>query len=241
MSLDSVRRTFEEFGRDDPLYAVLSHKDRKHNQWDPAEFFETGRKEIAGVLDYLRDLGLTVQRGRALDFGCGVGRLSQALAEHFERVTGVDIAESMVRLARGFNKHGNRVEYVVNTIDRLTFLESASIDFVYSNITLQHIPPEPALNYIREFFRVLGPGGVAVFQVPDGKAYEPASFGQGLYNLRRRHLKRLWKTIRGKPPVEMHYIPFERVQAIIQESGGRLVHHVGVGQRRNFRYCAAKT
>ncbi|UCC25887.1 MAG: class I SAM-dependent methyltransferase [Gemmatimonadales bacterium] len=243
MSLDPVKQTYEKLGRDDPLYAVLSRKGLEDNKWDPEEFFETGRREIEAVLGYVDQVGLPLHRGRALDFGCAVGRLSQALAEHFERVAGVDISASMVERARDFNRHGSRVEYFVNTVPNLRILDSESFDFVYSNITLQHIPPDAAAEYIREFFRVLRPGGIAVFQVPNGPPLKPGSLRARLYMLRRRHLRRLWKRVRGKPPVEIHYIAVEHVRALIRESGARLVDEVGLGRRRrqsNLRYCAVK-
>lgn len=244
MNLDPVRRTYEKFGREDPLYAVLSHRGRRHNKWNPEEFFETGRQEVAAVLAYLNDLRVPLRRDRALDFGAGVGRLSQALAEHFGYVLGVDIAESMVLEARRHNRRGERVEYRVNTTDDLAILDGDSFDFVYSSITLQHIPPEAGERYIQEFFRVLRPGGIAVFQVPNGRAFAPGSLRAFLYTLRRRHLRRIWKVIRGRPPIEMHYVPRERVERLVGESGGVLIDVLDVsrmGKRaRNYRYCAVK-
>ena len=176
MSLTTVKQTYEKLGRSDPLYAVLSNKKLQHNRWDPQKFFETGVKEVHEVLRYLRDVGRKLPFS-ALDFGCGVGRLSQALAEHFQSVVGVDIAESMVQRAREFNRFGNRVVYLANATDELRMLDDDSFDFVYSNITLQHIPPEHGKNYLREFLRVLCPGGVALFQVPSGRAYQAGSLG----------------------------------------------------------------
>ncbi len=245
MTLEILKRTYEKLGRDDPLYAVLSRRGLRHNKWDPAEFFQTGKREIRGVLQYVDHLGLPLLRQRVLDFGCGVGRLSQALAEHFERVVGVDIAESMVQRAREYNRHGDRVDYLVNTTDNLEILDSNSFDFVYTNITLQHIPPEPAGKYIREFFRVLRPGGVAIFQVPNGRPYKAGSLRALVYTIRRRHLRRIWKIARGRPPYEMHYIALGQVKCIVEESGGRLVDVVDVGKGRkrgnNLRYCATKS
>ena len=49
--------------------------------------------DIAG-----RDIPLG--KGKALDFGCGVGRLSQALADYFDRVVGADVSPTMIGLAR---------------------------------------------------------------------------------------------------------------------------------------------
>ncbi len=245
MSLATVKKTFERYGRKDPLFAVLSRKGLRNNRWDPEEFFRTGVREIGDVLEYVDSLDIPLARQTALDFGCGVGRLSQGLAEHFERVVGVDIAESMVEQAREYNRHGDRVRYLVNTTDRLAALDDAAFDFIYTNKTLQHIPPEPAGAYVREFFRVLRPGGVVVFQVPNGRPYKAGSFGAWLYAVRRGPLRRFWKVVRGRSPVEMHYIPRSRIESIVAQGGARLVDVVDVGKpgrprNESLRYCAAK-
>jgi hypothetical protein len=44
-------------------------------------------------------------------------------------------------------------------------MPAASFDFIYSDIALQHIPPDQSRAYIAEFLRVLRPGGLAVFQL----------------------------------------------------------------------------
>ena len=100
----------------------------------------------------------------ALDFGCGVGRLTRALAAHFDRVTGVDISPAMIEHAREHPSPG--LEYVVNEAADLRRFADAQFDFVYSSITLQHMPPRFARNYIAEFLRVLKPGGILLFQLP---------------------------------------------------------------------------
>ena len=241
MSLDVVRQTFEKLGREDPLYGVLTDHARRHNQWDPAEFFATGVQEVDGVMAYLDSRGLTIARGDVLDFGCGVGRLSQAFAAHFERVTGVDIADTMIANACEYNRHGDRVRYVVNTVDDLSQLESATFDFVYSNITLQHMPPEAATRYIQEFFRLLRPGGHVVFQVPSGERFTPGSLSGIWYTFRRRHWRRFWKVIRGRAPYEMHCIPRGDVEQVIAASGGRLLDTVLVSGSENYRYCAVRS
>jgi ubiquinone/menaquinone biosynthesis C-methylase UbiE len=235
MALKHVRKTYEKLGEKDPLFAVLSFREAKGNQWDPEAFFARGRNEISAALDRLSGLGLEIPRSRALDFGCGVGRLTQALCEEFEEVVGVDISSTMIEAARGFNRFGERCRYIVNTTDRLGVLDDASFDFIYSNITLQHIPPEASACYIGEFIRLLRPGGVALFQIPSGPRHDPGSFGARLYSIRKGPLKRFWKRLRGKPPVEIHYLNQSIVEEIVAAAGGRLIEARQDGSVRRSR------
>lgn len=244
MTLKDVQKTYEEYGRDDPLYAVLSLKDAKDNKWDVDEFFASGRQEIAGAMKHLATLGVQVRKGSAMDFGCGVGRLTQALCEEFESALGVDISYSMIESAERHNKFGERCSYRVNTSDDLAQLDDASFDFVYSNISLQHSPPEASSKYIAEFFRILKPGGVALFQVPSGPRHDPGSLGARIYAIKRGPLRRFWKRIRGLPPVEIHYINQSLVDEIIRANGGRLIDAMQQGSVRGSRismlYCAIR-
>ena len=241
MSLKHVQRTYEKLGQEAPLYAVLT--ERGYTQ-DPEALFASGRKEIAAELDHLRGLALELRVGRALDFGCGVGRLSQALCATFERVDGIDISDSMIRKAQEFNRYGDRCNYQVNVNDDLRLFAADQFDFVYSNITLQHIPPQYALRYIAEFIRILRPGGIALFHVPSGKEHRPGSIGAKLSTLSRVWMRRLWKRLRGRPAVDMHYIGKEVVKGVIADNGGRLVDVVQHGSvritRRGMRYCVVK-
>ncbi len=235
MALKHVRKTYEELGEKDPLYAVLSFKEAQHNQWDSERFFARGRAEISTALEHLSSLGLDVNKGRALDFGCGVGRLTQALCEEFGEAVGVDISSSMIEGARRFNQFGERCSYLVNTSDDLAQLDDASFDFIYSNITLQHIPPDASSRYISEFIRVLRPGGIALFQIPSGPRHEPGTLGAWLYSVRRGPLRRFWKRIRGKPPVEIHYLNQSLVEEAIGNAGGRLLEARQDGSIRRSR------
>jgi SAM-dependent methyltransferase len=243
MGIEHVRRVYEELGRDDPMYAVLTDRSRRGNRWDPESFFRTGREEVAEVMAWLEALGVRPVPGRAFDFGSGVGRLTQALAQHFERVVGVDISYTMVEAARRYDHSDGRATFLVNTEPDLGLLESGSFDFVYSSITLQHVPPELAEGYVREFFRILRPGGVAVFQMRNGPRIEPGTLRAWWYRLRREHVRRLWQRLRGRPAYEMHHVARSRVEELIVESGGRLLDVADLSRGRpgrSLRYCAVR-
>jgi 2-polyprenyl-3-methyl-5-hydroxy-6-metoxy-1,4-benzoquinol methylase len=183
-------------------------------------------------------------RNRALDFGCAVGRLTQALADHFAHVVGVDIAQAMVDQARAYNRHGARVDYVLNTAPDLRVFGDASFDFVYCNKVLQHIRPRAQLGFIREFVRLLRPGGVAAFQMRNGPDVRPGSMREQLYLLNRVHLRRLFQRVRGRTPYEMHYVARAQVEQALAEVGGRLLEVRDISQERPGRslfYWVART
>jgi SAM-dependent methyltransferase len=163
---DQIRDYWDRHAERDPLWAVLSEQSKSGGRWDLGRFFQTGVSEIASILYQFDSRRVEVGHGSALDFGCGVGRLTQALAPRFHRVVGVDVSPRMLTLANDFNGFPSRVSYVNNQRGDLRQFADASFDFVISNIVLQHVPPALALAYIGEFFRVLAPGGALVFQIP---------------------------------------------------------------------------
>lgn len=175
MEIDLLKKHWEAFSREDPLWAVLTDSARVGGRWDLKEFLATGEHEVADYLEELEQLRAAPVRGRALDFGCGVGRLTQALAERFERCDGVDIAEPMIAEARRINQRAERVRYHVNDAPNLALFVDDSFDFVLSSIVLQHMEPRYAKAYITEFVRVLKPGALALFQVPAGMRTPPPS------------------------------------------------------------------
>ena len=225
-SLAELQANWDRLGEDDPLWAILANPKMRGNRWDEERFFASGREEIAALLGDLEQRGIRVNRGAALDFGCGVGRLTQALGDHFGEASGVDIAPSMVAKAEGYNRHGERCRYFVNGRDDLRLFPAESFDLVCSFIVLQHIAPRFAERYIREFVRVLRPGGVLVFQIPDRPA--PTLKGWFLHLLSRRPflpLLNLYRRVRdgSRGVAEMHAIPKARVLAILEECGAEVL------------------
>ena len=66
-------------------------------KWGHAEFFSTGEREVIKLLTKFEELGIDVEFGSVLDFGCGVGRVSRALSERFSQVIAVDVSSSMLK------------------------------------------------------------------------------------------------------------------------------------------------
>lgn len=237
MGLEQVRQDWQRFGTEDPLWAVLSDPEFRGGGWDEEAFFATGQREIAELLD----LTNPPRNGRALDFGCGVGRLTLPLADHFREVVGVDIAPSMIEKAKTYKGTQGNVAYVVNQRDDLSQFPDESFDFVNASIVLQHMPPRLALGYLREFARILTPGGQLTFTLPT----EPAATARG--RLRRvvpMPLVWTYKRWRHGATMEMHAIPIGRLVPQL-ESFGLNVDKVrsstsGGLNWRAYRYCCTK-
>jgi SAM-dependent methyltransferase len=160
-------RGWDEIGRLDALWAILSDPAKRHGRWDVDEFLATGQREIDTMLETARRWNLPQRRGRALDFGCGVGRLTRALAVYFVSVVGVDVSEVMVSQARTLNADTPSCSFDVIGESGLAGYPDQSFDLIYSWIVLQHIPQRTLIDqYMLDFVRLLADGGLLVFQLP---------------------------------------------------------------------------
>ena len=91
---------------------------------------------------------------RVLDVGCGLGRLTWAIAAADRRVVGVDLSPRMVERARAAG-HSPRVSFLEGDFLDHVF-DEASFDCVVSAAALHHMPHDAALSRMT---RVLTPGG----------------------------------------------------------------------------------
>lgn len=147
------------------MWAVLSDPAKKGGKWNMVEFLATGETDVSRFVNILsKHAHLKVPFGDVLDFGCGVGRLSLAWASRAKSVTGVDVAPTMIQLAEKVLQGTPNARVRVNVENNLRQFSDQSFDVVSSYITIQHIPPAEALIYIREFCRLLRPGGFLIFQ-----------------------------------------------------------------------------
>lgn len=206
---------------------MLAAPNRRHGGWDSTEFFASGARHVAGLMKTADRIGLPQERKTALDFGCGVGRLTRALAEHFDSCVGVDISEAMVSQARLWHRDRPRCRFEINTSGHLHAFGDASFDFVYSRYVLQHLPSNDYVRtYLGEFLRVLRPGGLAAFQLPRriplARRIQP---GRRIYRLLRSLGvgERLLLERFELSPMRMRFLPEREVIRIVAAAGGRVV------------------
>jgi len=225
--LQRQKQDWNELGKLDPLWAVLSDPVRQFGRWDLDEFFRTGEELVRVTLERGAAHGLPHRHERALDFGCAVGRLTRALASRFVQCRGVDISEEMIRRARELNADLPNCSYEVNNESDLRMFPSGRFDFILSVLVLQHLPDKRSIfAFIAEFLRVLAPGGLLVFQLP---SFIP-------FRNRLQPRRRAYQVLRGVGlahsflycslglnPIHMNFIPRDDVLAFLGRSGGRVV------------------
>jgi 2-polyprenyl-3-methyl-5-hydroxy-6-metoxy-1,4-benzoquinol methylase len=220
MRLDALRRHWNELGKRDARWAVLTTAEKAQNRWSGEEFYETGRQDVAAVMSHIEALGLSSKRQRALDFGCGVGRLTKWLPLYCAEVVGIDIAESMIERARR-EAPDLRCQYLVNTSTDLAILRDQSFDFILTKLVLQHMPPRYIRRYLRGLLSHLGPGGVFVFQLPT-PAHEPAPVGGGIKMHLPMALIIAYRKVRRAltfPRMESHGLGKDEVVTLVEAAG----------------------
>lgn len=161
-----MRRDWDRRAKENALHFIACG----HSETD-AVFWASGERDLTDLV--LHDIELR-KNARALEIGCGVGRLLRPLSERIERAYGVDISNEMVEQGRRLLANRPNVEFFV-TSGRLRRIANASLDFVFSFIVFQHISTKSAVSqYIREAARMLKGGGIFRFQV-DGRRRDPWS------------------------------------------------------------------
>ena len=138
---------------------------RKSQSWQ--DFFRGGEKLVQSLEKELGRISTATAPGerRALEIGCGPGRLMLPMSAHFREIHGVDVSQQMVRLAqRNLAGIANAHAHATSGTNLQPF-EDQSFDFVYSYAVFQHIPSrEVVFNYLTETRRILRSGGVARMQ-----------------------------------------------------------------------------
>lgn len=129
--------------------------------WDPEGEFKPLHELNPARLRYVSERSV-IKESDVLDVGCGGGILSESLAASGGRVTGIDIAEKPLKIAKlHLHESGLKVDYRQITVEALASETPASFDIITCMEMLEHVP-DPA-SVIQACARLLRPGGQVFF------------------------------------------------------------------------------
>lgn len=238
MRFETHIRDWEEMAAN-PLWAVLSG--RRH--WDVDEFFNTAEPEMRKLVSVMEQLTLPRRRECALDFGCGVGRMTRRLSQEFQECWGVDISRPMLKVAA---QYSDLCHFHLNLRRDLADFSDSQFDLVYSVMVLQHQPDrETVRHYIREFIRVLRSGGLLAFHLPTRLPLRyrlaPRRRAYRLLHAAGIDCERLrsWNLF----PMRMIAVPPSEVKTTVESAGGRLLQaeeHAGSSPIPSMMYYCTK-
>jgi SAM-dependent methyltransferase len=164
---------------------------------------------------------------RALDFGCGAGRSTRLLRTLGFNVTGVDVSEDMLRIARGVDPSG---DYRLVPGDNFAELDAGAFHLVLCAFTFDNIPAADKARIFRDLAKLLAPGGtiVTIVSSPEIYTHEWASFSTRDFpeNARARSgdLVRIVVTDHeDRRPVEDIVCTAESYQAVYREAGLKVI------------------
>lgn len=231
--LKHVQDVWNALGESEPHWSVLSADRYKQELLsDNIESFnDSGRIEVGKVTkDLVRNNIDIVSLSDCLEYGCGVGRVTRWLAEHFDSVNAFDISTSHLQLAAQYMGESGVKNVSFERVMDLSELDRLPrVDFVYSVIVLQHNPP-PVIEYIlRNLLQALRKNGIAYFQVPTYRFGYKFSIKEYLDGVTMSD---------GKKHIEMHVLPQEKIFRLIHEGNARLIEvfeddWAGTGYRSN--------
>ena len=149
---------WRELGRAQPYWGVIARPEYRTENLTPTNveaFYLSGIADMADIVARITAAAGEAPRGRALDFGCGAGRLTEAMCAYVDSVTGYDVSPGMLERARA---RKGKAAYVDQ-------LPDGPFDWINSFIVFQHIPPERGLTLIEQLMTRLAPGGVISLHV----------------------------------------------------------------------------
>jgi ubiquinone/menaquinone biosynthesis C-methylase UbiE len=164
--LEKMQRDWDARARENARYYVNTARE----DWSDEEFFRSGEQTVTEeVLTDMTNIcqGLSPERMKVLEIGCGAGRVTRALAGRFGEVHGVDVSGEMIRQARqALGGLPNVFLYQNNGQDLSVLPPGVRFDFAFSSIVFQHISRREIIeSYVREVHRLLRPGALFKFQV----------------------------------------------------------------------------
>ena len=162
---NDLKKTWVKYGEEEPYWSVLTEDDYKSNliENNYEKFYETGVEEVKNIENILKKYNQTLKNKIILDFGCGVGRLTNACTQYSLNVYGIDISEAHLKIAK--NKVKLAKFFILKEKSNLPELPNKP-EIIISLLTLQHNEPNLIKRCLIVLLNTLQNHGVAIIQIP---------------------------------------------------------------------------
>lgn len=210
---ENIAREWRKFGETEPHWSVVTGNEFKPENISQnlEAFYDLGREDVAYIIAALKRN--RIWKGdsvNALDFGCGVGRLSLNLTPHVAHVTGIDISEAHLVHARQRAKQTNARNVTFKSIDTIDSIDALpQFDLIISLIVLQHNPPPLMVVLLNKLLSRLTAGGVAVIQIPTYIVGQQFAVAEYLSN--------------HQPSMEMNAVPQRVIYETTDQAGCKVI------------------
>jgi Trans-aconitate methyltransferase len=207
-----MSKLWEYYGSHDPYYGVLSVPEFRTEHMTEearARFFNSGIEDVNQCIAHAEAAFGPLTFGTALDYGCGVGRLSRSLSDRFTNVISVDISESMLATARA-NLAGRNVRF-----ENAAQMSDGPTNFILSQMVFQHIEPQVGLSILPKLAARLH--GTGIIEIP---IRDKSGVARRALRSIRGSLKAITRA--GQPIIPMYAYDLDAVSRVLQSAGCRL-------------------
>ena len=232
------------WGRHDPMWAVATWKGREHDgphPWTIDDLRAAGRSDCSDIMRHWNHYG-RIDGGTCVEIGCGSGRLTSALIDHFDRVVGIDVSPDQVDVAK--RVLGDKVSRVAFSIveDPVIDAPPESCSAMISTQVFQHLSEYSGIvAYLQATYDALQPGATICFQIP-----VPGADNTELLSVGHRAFDSVWarvnRAIGRHRFMEYNRYPANRLVSTLTEIGFadvevRIFRMSATGRRRSFFFA----
>lgn len=241
LRVSKTDQAWKQWGETDPYFGVITNEKFRSHKLDEQswqDFFQTGQQSVTHVLQLCRQhICPDFAPQTVLDYGCGVGRMAIAFAEHAQHVTGIDVSEGMLAEAERNQQRTGVTNIELLKIEGTQLPTKKKFDLVHSYIVLQHMNSQQGIAIFQQLIDAVAKGGVGAIQLTySHEKYAPTN---GLAP-RFSSVRNLWRSTWGnsllrkklglllgtpkKPHMEMNSYPLNQIFFLLQQAGMKDLH-----------------